>query len=174
MQKRAFTLIELLLVVVIMGVVYALVVGAMQRINDKEYKLSFLSLASFLEDFHQQNEVSLVCIDNCRHCGLYVDGAKTADVNAFMRDERQLDFWSYDANYGSRPLTFKPLFDEDGREFDVCFAYTFFPDGSQSEMIVETRNKVYDYRGALRTVSQYESIDTLIEDRNKEIERVLQ
>ena len=97
MQKKAFTLIELLLVVVIIGVVYGLVINSMKRINNKEENLNFETLPSYLESMFQQNHVALVCIDNCHKCALYVDHEKVRDIEPFMRDERTLRFWHYDA-----------------------------------------------------------------------------
>ena len=174
MQKKAFTLIELLLVVVIIGVIYGLVINSMQRINDKEANLSFESLPSFLEGFYQQNRVSFTCIDNCKKCAVYVDGEKVKDVDSFMQKERQLRFWYFDANIGTQELRFTPIFDEDEREFDVCFSYDIFKDGSHSEMIVETQKQSYDYRGPFRKVGRFSSLQDLEESRQDELQEVLQ
>ena len=174
MQKKAFTLIELLLVVVIIGVIYGLVINSMQRITDKEASLSFETLPSFLETMYQQNSVAFVCIDNCQECALYVDGEKVKEVDAFMAEERALRFWRFDANQGTQELRFTPIFDEDDREFDVCFRYEIFKDGSSSEMIVETQKHSYDYRGRFRKVERFSSLQTLEEHRQDELQEVLQ
>jgi len=174
MKKKAFTLIELLLVVVIIGVIYGLVINSMQRINDKEANLGFESLPSFLEGFYQQNRVSFTCIDNCKKCAVYVDGEKVKDVEPFMKKERQLHFWYFDANVGTQELRFTPIFDEDDREFDVCFTYEIFKDGSRSEMIVETQKQSYDYRGPFRKVGRFSSLQELEESRQDELQEVLQ
>jgi prepilin-type N-terminal cleavage/methylation domain-containing protein len=174
MQKRAFTLLELLLVVVIIGVIYGLVINSMQKINDKESVLGFESLPTFMRTFHQRNHVALICTDNCKACALYVDGEKVKDVDPFMEKERVLRFWSYDANIGARELRFTPIFDEDDREFDVCFRYEIFKDGSSSEMIIETQKKSYDYRGLLRPPTRYSSLQALEESRQEEMQELLQ
>ena len=174
MQKKAFTLIELLLVVVIIGVIYGLVINSMQRINDKEASLSFETLPSFLETMYQQNSVAFVCIDNCRECAVYVDGEKVKEVDTFMDEERVLRFWRFDANFGTQELRFTPIFDEDDREFDVCFRYEIFKDGSSSEMIVETENTSYDYRGPFHKVMRFSSLQALEESRQDELQEVLQ
>jgi len=174
MQKKAFTLIELLLVVVIIGVIYGLVIGSMKKMGNKEENLDFLSLPVFLKSLHQNNRVALTCIDNCRSCGLYIDGEKVRDIPPFMRDERRLSFWRFDANLGAQELRFTPLFDEDNREFDVCFNFEIFEDGSSSEMIVETKKYSYDYRGLTQKVAQYDSLQELEESRQVELQEVLQ
>ncbi len=174
MQKKAFTLIELLLVVVIIGVIYGLVINSMQRINDKEASLSFETLPSFLETMYQQNSVAFVCIDNCKECALYVDEEKIKDVDSFMAEERVLRFWRFDANLGTQELRFSPIFDEDDRGFDVCFRYEIFQDGSSSEMIVETEKKSYDYRGLFNKVGRYSSLQAAEENRQDELQEVLQ
>ncbi|MDA3947249.1 MAG: type II secretion system protein [Helicobacteraceae bacterium] len=174
MQKKAFTLIELLLVVVIIGVIYGLVINSMQKINDKEAHLSFESLPSFLESMHNQNNVAFVCIDNCRECAVYVDNVKVQEVDPFMKEERVLNFWRFDANQGTQELRFRPTFNEDDRAFDVCFRYEIFKDGSSSEMIIETQKQVFDYRGFLHPVRRYSSLQELGEKRQHELQEVLQ
>ena len=174
MQKRAFTLLELLLVVVIIGVIYGLVINSMQKVNDKESALGFESLPSFMKSFHQRNRVALICTDNCKACGLYVDGEKVKEVDPFMEEERVLRFWSFNANTGTQELRFTPIFDEDDREFDVCFKYEIFEDGSSSEMIIETEKQSYDYRGLLTPPARYSSLQALEESRQEEIQELLQ
>lgn len=174
MKKKAFTLIELLLVVVIIGIIYGLVINSMQRINDKEANLGFVSLPAFLEGFHQQNHVSFTCIDSCKKCAVYVDEEKLKEVEPFMKDERQLRFWYFNANVGMQELRFTPIFNEDDREFDVCFSYEIFKDGSHSEMIVETQKQSYDYRGPFRKVGRFSSLQELEESRQDELQEVLQ
>jgi len=174
MRKKAFTLIELLLVVVIIGVVYGLVVNSVKRINDKEASLGFETLPSFLQTFHQRNDVAFVCIDNCRQCAVYVDGEPLKEVDAFMKEERVLRFWRFDANQGMQELRFTPIFDEDDRAFDVCFRYEIFNDGSSSEMVVETQQASYDYRGLTHKVDRYSSLQALESSRQDELQEVLQ
>ncbi len=173
MQKRGFTLLELLLVVVIIGVVYGLVISSMKKLTDKESALGFETLPSFLETFYQQNSVAFICTDNCRNCKLYVDGEALKKMPAFMKDERRLNFWTFDVNLGMQELRFTPLFDEDGREFDVCFKYEIFEDGSSTEMVIETKKKSYDYRGSLHKVDTFVSLQALEESRQEELREVL-
>ncbi len=174
MQKKAFTLIELLLVVVIIGVIYGLVINSMQKINDKEMSLGFESLPSFMKTFHRRNHVALICTDNCKACALYVDSEMIKEVDAFMAKEKVLRFWSFDADTGTRELRFTPIFDEDEREFDVCFKYEIFEDGSSSEMIIETQKESYDYRGFFMPPARHSSLQALEESRREEMQKVLQ
>lgn len=173
-HKKAFTLIELLLVVVIIGVIYGLVISSMKKINNKEEHLDFVTLPAYLQSLYQQNHVALVCLDNCKRCLLTVDGEVLKEVTPFMKEVRGLRFWHYDANTGARELQFTSFFDEDDREFDVCFRYEIFKDGSSTEMIVETRNDVYDYRGLTHKVEHYSSLQALEEQRQNELQEVLQ
>ena len=174
MQKKAFTLIELLLVVVIIGVIYGLVINSMKKITNREDSLDFKSLPSFIKTFHHQNHVAFVCTDNCKTCALYVNGEKVKAVDAFMAKERVLRFWRFDADQGTQELRFTPIFDEDDREFDVCFRYDIFEDGSSTEMIIETQKESYDYRGLFHPVTAYPSLLSLEENRQKEIQKVMQ
>jgi len=173
MGKKAFTLLELLLVVVIIGIVYGLVIGSMKRINDKEAHLGFETLPSFLEEFHHKNRVAFVCTDSCKSCAVYVDGKKVKEVDAFMAEERVLRFWRFDPDLGPQEIRFSPIFDEDDRESDVCFRYEIFEDGSRSEMIVETQKESYDYRGPFYPVTRHTSLAALEESRQKQIQEVL-
>ena len=174
MVKKAFTLIELLIVVVIIGVVYGLVINSMKKINDKEAHLNFETLPAFVKSLQQQNDVAFICLDNCKECGIYIEGEKVKDIKPFMKEERDLQFWTFDVRLGMTELLFTPIFDEDDREFDVCFQYKIFSDGSSSEMIIETKDATYDYRGLSHKVDRYFSLQAAQDAREEELEKVLQ
>ncbi|MCJ7764735.1 MAG: prepilin-type N-terminal cleavage/methylation domain-containing protein [Thiovulaceae bacterium] len=174
MRKKAFTLLELLIVVVIIGVIYGLVINSMHKISNKEADLDFKSLPSFMRTLQHQNHVAFVCTDRCKACAVYVDGKKVKKAEPFMAKERVLRFWRFDANLGAQELRFAPIYDADDREFDVCFRYDIFEDGSSSEMIIETQKESYDYRGLFHPVAAYASLASLQESRQEEIRKALQ
>ena len=173
MNKKAFTLIELLIVVVIIGTIYGLVISSMKKINNKEATLDFETLPVYLQSVQNLNKVSFICLDNCRSCALYEDDIFVKSIDSFMTKGLDLRFWHYDLNDGMREIVFTSLFDEDEREHDVCFRYEIFDDGSRSEMVIETKKYTYDYRGPLHSVDRYSSLQAVEESRQNEIQEVL-
>ena len=69
--KNGFTLFELLIVVVIVGVVYSLFVQNIDLLSKKDsIKLEYIK--KYLVKYHQKNKISLICLDECKKCNIYI------------------------------------------------------------------------------------------------------
>ena len=134
-MKKGYTLIELMIVVVLMGLIYGLVTNVFQRYKDKAIDVTLLSLEKYMMSFHHNNHVSLVCIKGCQECLLHIDGKFKQNVTPFIK--KDVEAYHYDKDIGIRELTFIPYFDSDIEE-DVCFRYEIRPNGSRTEMIPRT------------------------------------
>ena len=172
MKKRAFTLLELLLVVLIIGLVYGLAVGKMKSFGEKTYDLSLMRLPQYLQEFHERNHVAAVCIDRCNDCSLYVNGAAVKKLEPFV--DNSAEYYRFDPVYGARDVTWMPLVDEDGREEEVCFRYDIFEDGSRTEMIVKYRDKAVALPGLFGEAREFASLEDALDAKRAVIEKVSQ
>jgi prepilin-type N-terminal cleavage/methylation domain-containing protein len=138
--KGGFTLFELMLVIVIIGFIYALVAVKFSQQEEKELKLSNLPKILLDSRFHKSAEV--VCLDDgSKSCNLYFDNQlskmslqlfkKKPIVYRLMPDETL------------KEIEFEPVIDEDQRAIPVYFRYRVRKNGSGDEMIVD------DGKGAL-------------------------
>jgi prepilin-type N-terminal cleavage/methylation domain-containing protein len=172
MQRGAFTLLELLLVVLIMGIVYGLAVNAIKRYGERSFELSLETLPQYLQSFHQQNHVVLLCTDACRECRVMVDGSEVKKVDPFI--DGPLRAYRFDSALGTRELSFTPYYDEDEREFEVCLRFELFPNGSSSEMIIEQEGYVVDFPGYFGTPRRFATLEEAVEYKRSVIKKAIE
>lgn len=169
--RSAFTLIELVLVVILIGLVYGLAIDGIKKSGEPARRLTLHTLVDFMTTQHRHNRLSLVCTDRCRTCTLYADGNATKRVEAFLDDSAQ--YYRFDHYLGSETLTWTPLFDENGREEPVCFRYDLLPDGSRSEMLVEYGGEVFDLGGPFSPTAVYASLHEAVDARQRLDEEIV-
>lgn len=169
-MKKGFTLLELMLVIVIIGIIYGSVINVFQRYKDKAIDVSLISLEKYMRSFSYNNHVSLVCIKRCEECLLFVNEKFNQNVTPFV--ERDVQSYRYDKDSGVKKLELISYFRPDGKEEDVCFRYDIYPDGSRTEMIVKNKKEVYAFPSYFGSVKKYESLDEAIEKQSKAARKV--
>lgn len=162
-MKRSFTLLELILVVVLMGIVYGSVINVFERYKEKAIDVTLMSLQKYMQSFSHNNHVSLVCIKQCGECLLFVDEKFTQNVTPFM--DKDIRLYRYDKDMGVREFQALPYFTAEEQEEEVCFRYDIHPDGSRSEMIVKDKEDVYFFPSYFGSVQKYASIEMAIEQQ---------
>lgn len=169
-RRKAFTLIELMLVVLIIGLVYSLALSSLQKVGKGEVKLSLENLETSLLEYHNNNHVEYVCIDRCERCSLFVDSKEIKTLESVVNNDVRL--YRFDVVYGSRELELPAYFNADNQEEQACFRYEIFADGSRTEMMVETDKKVVDFAGKYHKTTVYESLSDAISAKRELIESV--
>lgn len=138
--KGGFTLFELMMVIIIIGIVYALVAVKLTQKEVKEVKLS--DLPELLRDSEFKKEAEVVCtkkeFDKCK---IFFDNnlskkslklfKKRPIVYRIMPDE------------SLKEIEFYPIIDEDKEPIAVYFRYKVTKNGAGDEIIVD------DGKGAL-------------------------
>jgi len=169
-MKKGFTLLELMIVVVLMGMVYGLVISVFDRYKEKAVDVTLSSLEGYMKNFYHNNHVALVCIKECGECMLFVDEKLKHNVTPFLTKETEA--YHYDKDLGLRELQFLPYFRSEGQEEEVCFRYEVHPDGSRTEMIVKDGKEVYEFPSYFGSVKKFNSLDDAIEYHNEEAREV--
>ncbi|MDR2904814.1 MAG: prepilin-type N-terminal cleavage/methylation domain-containing protein [Helicobacteraceae bacterium] len=152
MRKVAFTLIELLIVIVIIGAIYALAVVSIRAKKPEEsperWRLERLDLA--LKE-SGSGWLQLYCEgENCENCRV-IDAKGVAIVENLLLFE-------------SRPIA--RYYDETGvlteRQFfgERCFEMERYDSGAISELLLEYGGKFYRYFPAVRRAEIHETLDT--------------
>jgi len=125
MTRRGFTLIELMLVVLIIGLVYGLAVNSMQRFSSEEDEVvTLMTLPDYLAKRHHRDHLAVICIDRCRECSLYADGKVVKKIEPFI-DEKAA-YFRFDQRLLTREVTLQSLFRKDGVEEPACFRYDLY------------------------------------------------
>ena len=155
--QKAFTLFELLIVIVIIGIVYSVFVQNIDLLSRKD-SVKFEYLKKYLKKYHEKNEVSLICLDECQKCNIYIDDNKTEiEINLF-KSEPKTYFLSRDDILDDFQFG-RINSDDDFVSKDICFQFDIFENGSSSEYIVEYDKKYYIFFPYFRDVEIMNNID---------------
>ena len=137
MHRQAFSLLELLIVIVIISFSYMLVFSSMQHAQNKPKALGAANLKSTLGEqglLHTDSE--LFCLDKCKKCYLYQNGETTVyegdlalgDLTIYHmgEDERleKVDFGRY-------------------QDHPVCLRFILHHNGSSSQMVIRNKAGIY-------------------------------
>ncbi len=171
-MKKGFTLLELMLVILLMGIVYGLVINVFDRYKERAIDVALSNLEAYMKSFYHNNHVSLICLKQCHECLLFIDDKFNQNITPFITKETEI--YRYDKDIGVRELDFTPYFREEGQEEEVCFRYDIHPDGSRTEMIVKEGKEVYDFPSYFGSVQKYTSLNEVIEQRNIAIQKVVE
>ena len=163
MQHKAFSLIELLIVVLIVGLVYKLSLSNFQRVKEGDTKPTLLTLKQDLWSLPKKKKAELICLDDCTRCTLYIDGE--ADANASKKYEEFLDekveVYRYDQNYGLVELKDRIFFNSEGKDEQICFSLSVDNKGVSEQIMVEYKDKYYDFSPYFTDTQVYRSASEL-------------
>ena len=175
MKKKAFSLIELLIVVLIIGVVYTLAITNFQKVGDESLKVTLSTLNKYLQTFPYKNSVEFLCLDDCSSCDVLVDGKKEESLEGvfdnFIDDE--IEIYRYEFASGVQEIEQKLYFNEEDVEERVCFSYDINKQGIGKQVIVKFREKVYDYTSTDIVTPIYKTLDEVIESKEDLVQEVL-
>lgn len=160
-SKSAFTLIELLIVVVLIAILYGVFISKLQQRTPKDaaQSLNLFTLQKTLGLFPAEQQRSLVCTEPCTSCSIYL-GDKALEGTEIPLFNTPPVTWRQD-RYGQYFKTeFTPVIDPEHGTTNVCFRYELFRNGSGSSYIVQTDDThFYAFKPYLHPVRLYASIN---------------
>jgi prepilin-type N-terminal cleavage/methylation domain-containing protein len=170
--KKAFSLIELMIVIVIMGVVYTLIITKLHTIDEQKAPFSLKNMKEKLIKIAKKSgtDVRLWCFEDCSTCKVYVDKKPFQDVQGFVDDD--VHFYRYDYLQGVTDKRQDVLFDANGVAQDICFSFGVESSGVSDQVLIVSKGKAYDYTHYLEGVVVYDSLEELIAAKEKLIEEV--
>lgn len=141
--RRAFTLIELIIVILIMGMIAGLVSTRLSHIAEHSSVLTPATIKNYLSAFNSDKRLDLFCYDHCTRCDLW-EGDKKIRNDLFLESNSSLSIRRFD-RFGH--LVFAdPVIrsDMDGMK-EGNFVFSLYPDGVTSSIIFETEGKYIAY-----------------------------
>ena len=157
--KKGFTLFELMLVVLLIGIIYGVFVHKLSQKerNSDTNEVTLETLKEFLLQFSPKKTAVLRCLTPCDKCYVYRDGKKAREIEISLFEEAPNVYQS--DPYGQlQRMAFTPLQGKHGEALDVCFEFTLFENGSSSSYIVESGDKIYMFDPYMRPVSVFDSL----------------
>ena len=152
-----------MIVIVIIGVVYALVVSKVQTPQQDKKLTSFEILHIYLQDFKKtsMDSVALVCKNNCQKCVVTCNGIKVKELTPFF--DATVERFTYDYFRGLTNV-------DDGN----CFALSIDGDDVSDQYIVSYKGKAYDFTDYFTSMREYNSTDELMDAKANLVQVVAQ
>ena len=137
--RKAFSLVELLIVILIISLVYFLGFSNIEKSSSKPKALTALNLKStIIKSDIFQGEGSFVCIDKCRSCYLRKDINSPFEAYNNRIDLKNIEAYTLDARDNLQKIEYGRYQDE-----KICLALQFYPNGSSTQIILKQDNNVY-------------------------------
>ena len=167
-KREAFTLFELLLVLIIISLVYYLVVPASLFREKRGKQFSFKELKSYLLTFGKSDKITLLCTDECRKCKIY-DNNKTIDTNILKN--KRVEAYTYKDNYlNSIRFTAPKLVDT---YEEICLKYSYYPKKDiGDELFAKYDGKVYYFSPYFQDTKVFNSLEDAREFYEKNLRRL--
>jgi len=158
--RKAFSLLELLLVIFIISLVYFLGFSGAEKEVKKETRITPLNLKrTLLNTPELKGGGTFLCIDHCKKC--------------YMRKDISTPFQAYEGNIDLQNAR-SYIIDKDdniqevefGRYQDqkICLRYEIYPNGSSSQLILETSKGIFylpTFFGETKKVNSLDEAETL-------------
>lgn len=173
-MKKAFSLIELMIVIVIIGVVYTLAVSKLQNIGLEKFNPSLVNLKEYLLTYMKEDvrEVKLLCLDDCETCRVYLDGVKQEEpIESFL--DSSVEVYRYDFIQGAVRKKDTVFFNEEGRQENVCFSFKMNKNLISDQVIVVYKEKAYDYTRYFEPTKVYAHLEELLEAKERLVQEVM-
>lgn len=150
-----------MIVIVIIGLVYTLAIAKLDRVAKGKMEPTFLNLKEYLLTFLQEDaeKARLVCLDDCSECTLYVDDAKVQSFKSFF--DSSVATYHYDFLQGMVREKEDVFFNDEGIQESLCFSFEINRYGISDQVIVEYKERAYDYTSYFEPTEVYRSLEEL-------------
>ncbi len=146
MRRSAFTLFEIMIVVLIIGVIYSLVLGTF----DPKKSVKVITLEhikdALLPHWTKGKKIEFYVYDRCQKSALLINDELQEEMNIDISIDifKDIKVYKNDIHSSEREIEFSPtLIDE--KLHKVCFKYTIFPNSSSSSYVVKSGKKYYAF-----------------------------
>ena len=158
-SKKGFTLFELLLVVLLIGIIYGIFVHKLSQKDkqDEADRINLLTLKPFLQKFVPTEKAVLRCFTPCETCYVYRDGKQVEDLEIPLFESTP-EVYKQDAFGQMNSIEFTAIEGKNREIIDVCFEYSLFENQSSSYYVVEYKEKFYLFNPYAKPVEVFESL----------------
>ncbi len=144
MTRKAFTLFELIIVVILIGIIYAVVLTNFQVKRDVKI-MHLKNIRSSLMPFWKRGKrVDLVIYDHCKKAVILLnhEPQKAYHPKINLKEFQHLKRFEINADNELKEIAWTS-YRIDDKLYPVCFSYTIFKNGSNSSYILQTEDETY-------------------------------
>jgi len=163
-----------MIVIMIIGLVYTLAIVKLQDVSDEKIEPSFLNLKEYLGSFLADGgkSVRFLCLDDCDECTVYVDGVEIQSMESFF--DASVERYRYDFLLGAQRIENPAYFNADEVQKDVCFSLNVSKNGISEQVFIAYDEKVYDYTTYFGQTRVYDSLEAVVEEKERIRQEVMQ
>lgn len=158
-QKAAFTLLELLIVILLISIFYYLVSGSFKRDNKSEVILSLDNIRQYPLNKLPNLGAELVCINDCQNC--YIYNYTTQQSIAIKSSIPKLKAYILNRQGEAVHINFGRINDK-----PICLRFRYYPNGSSSELIIFANNEYYYLPPYFGKIEKFSSLSDAIDRYN--------
>ena len=150
--RKGFTLIELIIVLVIMGVVATFVTSRLAKKEEHSVTLTPDGIKKYLSSFNSTKKLDLFCYNNAKECDLWEDDKKIFS-SIKIKSEGEIKVRRFDRQ--GRLVDADPIARfENGKLRRGDFEFIFYPDGVSSPLLLQVKERLYAYTPLNDSVQQ--------------------
>ncbi len=159
LKRKAFTLFELMIVVVLIGITYALVLS---NFNTKK-KVHILKVSQIKEAllpfWSKGKRIDFYIYHNCQKAAIFINGTYQDELEPDIKISEfdKIEVYKPDNRGEATRVEFTPIMIEN-RLQKVCFRYTLFPNGSNSNFILKKKKLYYIFYPYFQDVNRSEDL----------------
>lgn len=136
-SKSAFTLIELLIVILIISLIYGLTLSYYTSSDTKTHqKITSSTLKEILQDTYNQQKIMFLCTNDCTSCYIKKNGN-------FTKYENDIDLRGTTAYTINRYDELKKINYGKYKDEPICLIFNIYQNGSSSQIILSNNQKSY-------------------------------
>ena len=169
--KKAFTLIELMLVIILISIVSYLAFSNFNINSPKKYKISLENIKEFmLKKFEYNDRISLSCFEDEKlNCYVFIDDILNKNIKIENLFEEIPQVYNYDKDLSD--LEFLAIKIEN-IEYKPFFVLEIDKDKKHKNIVLDTMDeRVYVYHSLFLKAIEYKSTNEILDNFNeKEIE----
>ena len=158
LNSKGFTLFELLIVIILIGLIYGLFVSSLQNKELKSDAITLLSMKKTLLNQPFKKKSEIICLEPCKECFIYNDGEK-AELKPFSLFKAPPKVYKKDYYGRLEQQQFLPLFNKENVQQDVCFRFSVFNNKSSSSYILETDKDFYIFPAYMRDANKTKTLE---------------
>jgi len=158
-MKKAFSLIELLIVLLIISIVYYLNINKLTEIKEKD--INFLNLREDLNKIDFDNNIEILCINKINNCKLYIDGFENNNTIINKYFNKKIEIKSYKIKNNEIIEIFNEYKYINNIKENILLSIIFNKKKVFSQKIIKYNNFYYDLTEPIY-IKKYENLNDII------------